>query len=1020
MSVDTWTEAAGNNEWDDAENWSADKVPGSGDEALIATGDTELTTATTVDSIDIDGFGGLIVQAPGLVDVVKTDVSITRTNASALPSLVISSAEGADPTNLYVHGNLLNSASLAVDNNINEGGSRLEVAGTLTNSGTFQIGSTNGVSSDTRVKVGDLQNTGSISIRGGFDTADEARLIVNSDAPSVWQNASYLLSGHAVLEYAGGSVTNIGSKATLSLAGAYAQITDVGGTRDSALAELATNGGTISLAGGARLSVDPASFRNSGSLNIQYSTLSTGGNFTNMSTGRVDLDDQFGGFGNNAVGHLEIEGSLSNYGTITLSQFASASALSVGKSFDNFGTFTVGNPFAHSFVRVGSFDNTGALNLEADTSMVVRDGDAPDSVISGSSLLLGRNTFLQFAAGEITSISANASLELDGPHTRIADASSANTNSALSELSSNAGLLYLGDGVRMTNAAVDFTNSGTFSMDDGQTFKTDTGVGFTNLGTVNVESDNYFSTHDSILSIGGTLTNSGTLNVGSSDPGSTATVKAENFVNTGTIDITSFSTQFQASVLALHNVAPSELTSGVSLILDGNTLLEYEKGGIVTIDSGAEISLAGSGLTGSSPSGASTFIADKADPTHDSALFGLDSNAGTFSVADGVVYTSYATSFTNSGTIDLTSHYTIENTSLTLSGTLTNSGTVNFSSEPDLDPTALSMNIGSLDNSGTIDMSILSGSGTESLTAAGSITNTGTIEASDAAASVANAISITASGNFTQQSGETSLDVSTSLLSAVEINVTGGRLASAGELVGNVTVTGGVLATGSVADSSGVQIAGNLSLSTGGTLQIDIVAAGSGAATDFQVEGNVQLNGGALQIDISDPQNLAIGEQFAVVSSSANGLSGEFSELDYGSAVGTATSVNIGNGLAIDATYSADNIELTVVSSDSPARAANALETLSTVATGDGFQFSQSTMSALGHINSVVAVSGANLGDAVFEAHGLGSHEALLFTETSGAHYLMIDTSGDVGFLAGQHFVVALTSPEASAFSHLG
>jgi hypothetical protein len=173
-----------------------------------------------------------------------------------------------------------------------------------------------------------------------------------------------------------------------------------------------------------------------------------------------------------------------------------------------------------------------------------------------------------------------------------------------------------------------------------------------------------------------------------------------------------------------------------------------------------------------------------------------------------------------------------------------------------------------------------------------------------------------------------------------------------------------------------------------------------------------------------------VGETFTILHALANGLSGEFSALECGGTVGSATSVDIGDGLALDASYNdtAGTIVLTVVaasgSSEVPAQHAISPENLADVAVEDGFDFSTVIMSALGGVDSVTKVSSAAALDLPLEMLLLDSHHSLTYTATAGTHagvtYLVVDPSGVTGYHTGETMIVALTSQEASVFGHLG
>ena len=85
----------------------------------------------------------------------------------------------------------------------------------LTNTGTVGIGNS-GLGTATTVTAKGLANTGTINLFGG--TATRATLDINATAPATWTGSANL-SGDALLEFASGMITAIGSDANRLRAG---------------------------------------------------------------------------------------------------------------------------------------------------------------------------------------------------------------------------------------------------------------------------------------------------------------------------------------------------------------------------------------------------------------------------------------------------------------------------------------------------------------------------------------------------------------------------------------------------------------------------------------------------------------------------------------------------------------------------------------------------------------------------------------------------------------------------------
>ena len=167
----------------------------------------------------------------------------------------------------------------------------------------------------------------------------------------------------------------------------------------------------------------------------------------------------------------------------------------------------------------------------------------------------------------------------------------------------------------------------------------------------------YQATGGSTLTVGGTLTNSGyAFDIGNTAITKATTVTAAGLSNTGTIDLTGGAST--KTTLDITGAAPATL--GGTYDLSGDALLEYKSGGITAIGSGADLSL----------NGALALVALSTALTTDSALTGLASNAGTFSLENGASLTT-TVGFTNSSFLGVDNSGT-GGSSLMIGGALTN------------------------------------------------------------------------------------------------------------------------------------------------------------------------------------------------------------------------------------------------------------------------------------------------------------------------------------------------------------
>jgi hypothetical protein len=226
-------------------------------------------------------------------------------------------------------------------------------------------------------------------------------------------------------------------------------------------------------------------------------------------------------------------------------------------------------------------------------------------------------------------------LYLDGAEARVALASATDGNSALTMLAGNLGTLRL-DGGAVVSTTVDFANSGLVEIDDA-------GGG-------------------SWLTIGGTLTNSAVgpdgIDVGNANLSAATVVEAAAFANTGEINLTG-ARSVQAT-LDITGAAPVTLTGVNNLVNDA--LLEYGKGPVTAIGSGATLYL----------DGAEARVALASAAGSNSALTMLASIAGTLRPDGGAVVGTTA-SLSNTGLVEVDDVVGSGGSRLTIGATLTNS-----------------------------------------------------------------------------------------------------------------------------------------------------------------------------------------------------------------------------------------------------------------------------------------------------------------------------------------------------------
>jgi|GEM_PF-4554476 len=578
--------------------------------------------------------------------------------------------------------------------------------------------------------TGNLANSGTLTVDASAPggTLSVAAALINSGMLSIGADTS--LAGPTTVQAA--SVANTGTikmgkadggagQATLSIAAAApATLTGTYNLLQNALLQFAS-GGIAAIANGASLTIAAQSAVGiSGSGgNSALTGLTSNAGTLSLSVQTLNTNS---GVDFTNTGNFEVGGS--------------GSSITLGGTLNNSGTVTVARGVT---MTVAGLNNTGSINIFGQNSFQSGGqatlnvlGSAPE-ILTGSIRIHGY-ALLNFTNGSINTIASGALLEIASYATLPAQVI------GLSGLTSNAGTL-----------SIDPQLGG--------------GVGGTNI------------------SINGTLSNSGTIGIGSFQlirASSSLTVGGLN--NTGSITLKSGSDIYTAT-LDVQDAAPTTLTGTVNV--GRNSLLKYASGGITAIASGAALNLDSTGVVAlSSNTGGNT------------ALSGLASNAGTLSLRDhAALATSSGVEFVNSGTV------AIELGVLALGGTLTNSG--NFMVA---DVSTVTVN-GTANNAGTVVINAPSN------------------------------LVVTGGNPYTQSAGSTNVG---GALSAAAVTVTGGTLlfstaltASAG--TGGITLSGGGLVEFAAAvDSSEI-----VGFAGPGTLKLD--AANSFAGTIARFTGPAEV-----------------------------------------------------------------------------------------------------------------------------------------------------------------------------------
>lgn len=443
-------------------------------------------------SVNLSGAGASIA-ATGLANNTASGTnSAFDTLAANAGTLQLSNGVSAG-TNAGL--DLINSGGMSVDSS-GRGGSTLTIGGTLTNtfSSELLIGNTN-IVTPTIVTV-----DGSLTEYGGSGTP-----------------CSTIACGPSILELSGAPAV----QATLNVTGAAPDtLTGIYSLSGDALLEYGS-GGITAIAG----AVD-------GAFDVAPASLTLVGPNARIAVSGSTAT-------NSALGGLSMNG-----GSLTLTSGATITT-APGVNFINSGTVSIdgqpGQPGGSAFHIGGLIENTnggtlaiGNGNMSASTEVTAA-GFVGNSLtgtvtIAGENPASGSATAALILANGITDIASYGALTLANSNSYLAlSGTSALSNSGLSGLASNEGTLTVEGGAQVATTA---------------------GLAFNNgRGVVTVDASSLTSGTTN-LTIGGTLYNGATLDIGNtgSTGASTATVTTAGLSNTGTIELTGATAGHTASL----------------------------------------------------------------------------------------------------------------------------------------------------------------------------------------------------------------------------------------------------------------------------------------------------------------------------------------------------------------------------------------------------------------------------------------------------------------------------------------
>jgi len=456
----------------------------------------------------------------------RVALSTATTTNSALTLLATNSGTlDLDDTSLITTTAFANHNQLSVD------GGTLKLGGALTNTGNFSISDSSPTIGGAVTNSGDLSiDDGNLTIDGGLTNSGSVQIDGGSSAIQVTAST---LSNTGGIDLSGGA-----GRTTLDISAAAP--TTLTGSLDldaNALMEFA-NGSFTTIAAGASLALDGPRARVALSSNTTASGALSG---LGKNLGTFDLADG---------ASVAITTALANSGTLDLDSFFfgsdfsddGGSTLTIGGVLTNTTQIYIGNSniLAPTAVTTAGLANTGAIDLTGSAAVRASlDSTAVAPATWTGTATLSGDALLEFASGGITAATTVTAAAL--------------TNSEQIELTSGAAAATL----KVTGA---FGNTDFVSIDAG------------------------FGGGSSALTVGGTLTNSGSFDIGNVDLGKALTVTAAGLANTGTISLTGGVATL--ATLDIAAAAPATLTG--SFNLTGDALLEFKSGGITAIGTGAK------------------------------------------------------------------------------------------------------------------------------------------------------------------------------------------------------------------------------------------------------------------------------------------------------------------------------------------------------------------------------------------------------------------------------------------------
>lgn len=772
---------------------------------------------------------------------------------------------------------------------------------TLANSGTFNISNASalqfvnlggGTVSNTGTGIINKSGAGTATVAGGLSFSNAGTVNVDAGILAVTggaANGTFDIDAGAEFQMVGGNFSTYTMNADVKIMGAgifKQSATSVGSTMIFNGVSTGSDG-NLGLTNGAMSFSTGASFETTGSFTM------TGGEIRGAGTATFGALSQWSG-GNigNAGGTLHFKGGLN---IVANGQELSAQTVILeGTSSIGSGTLNANNTGVINNKGTLNINNATALNIQVFSGNTINNTGTVNKTNAGTATTQGvfNNNFVNGAEPGVVNVdagilavsggSANGTFDID------AGAEFRMVGGNMTTYTMNAGVKIMGDGIFKHSPS----SVGSTMIFNGVSTGSDGNLGLTN-GTMTVSTGASFETSGSFVSTGGGLNGAGTMTFGSLSTWSGGHFQGSGTKNfNGGVNI-SASTQDLAGTVNMSGT--SSIGSGTLVFLSGvltnNGTFNMNNASALNFANGGTFTNTGTGII--NKSGAGTFTGS-----------GTLNNTGTLSVTQGV--------FLNTGSV--TQH---SGTTLT-AGTwnVSNGATLTFSSGSNITTIGSNANV-MFDGAGstfakintlTTNQGGFTLKNDRDFTTTGAFSNSGsvTVDGSTTALTVGSG----GSAAYTQTIGETVL-VGGALIDASVFNLNGGELKGTGTIASSVITSGStVIAPGQ--SPGALTIEGDLTLSAGNTLAMEIGGLMQGTEYDYiDVNGTLTL-AGLLDLDFLDGfENTITYGDILTLATANSPILGAFSNVASGGRLWTNTDISFDVWYGAGSIYGENNLVIT-------------------------------------------------------------------------------------------------------------